>query len=641
MVGRFRFSSLEKRAGIVRLEESDAPVLIEPKQIGSSLEKHFHGWESWCDLLAGGAVVFNDAVIPPLSRSSSVMRGVLIAMLLTHPAWAQVGSELAPRALPSDREAQLPFEARPAAEAGEKDDSRVLVDRLREIRLRVEDDDGAAVESRVGGRGVVGLQGVTVEPGDLAEALAKFLGDPLTENGLELMIEVVLQHYDRHGHPVTEVFAPEQDLAEGRILLETVEGRVGLVAMEGVPAGMREQLARGVLLEPGALLRRNELQEQLDWFNRNPFRPAGLYAAPGAAPGEADLVLGFSSQRPWRVYAGYENSGAEAAGENRYLLGLNWGNAFGLDQLVSYQFTAGDRLDQLQAHAVTWEIPLHRWHHFLRWSGSWASIETDTTSAGTTVTSSGTSWQVSGMYGAQLPRWFGFRNEVALGAEFKSSDNFLVFGGTDAHPGSLVEVAQLRADYRAVRQLESATLALDASMVASPGGLSGRNDDEAFALFRDGADASYLYGRAGATWVQRLPGDWSVQARGEAQLATGALLPTEQFALGGHATVRGYEERDVLSDHGYVLSVELRAPALSFSSGPSGDLQIQLLGFLDHGTGWRDESGPSQEARQSLSSLGLGARLQAGSHLSLRVDLAAPLGGESGLRGHFGLTLAY
>ena len=116
----------------------------------------------------------------------------------------------------------------------------------------------------------------------------------------------------------------------------------------------------------------------------------------------------------------------------------------------------------------------------------------------------------------------------------------------------MVEVVQFRADYRATRQFDNGALELQASLVGGPGGLSGRNDDEDFAQFRVGADASYLYGRAKATWVRRLPKEWTLRATGQVQIASGALLPTEQFGLGGHATVRGIDERDFLADHGLV-----------------------------------------------------------------------------------------
>jgi hemolysin activation/secretion protein len=569
------------------------------------------------------------------------MRGIVTIIFATAlVAQAQWDTELAPRVLEGGQEGKLPFAEREEAEQTGVDDSAVLIGHLGTNELNG-GQDGAVFQLGVHHVGDVMGRGLTVDTGELGEKLLPFLGRPLTELGLDRLIDTVLRYYETNDRPVTDVFAPAQDLSGGSILLEVIEGRVGSVGLQSGGLFNDELLAGAVRLQQGEPLLTSELQGHLDWFNRNPFRPAALYAAPGLGEGEADIVFAFTERRPWRVYAAYENSGAEAAGEHRYLAGFNWGNAFGLDHTLNYQFTTGESLEKLSAHAVSWEIPIHPWHHFVQLSGSWANISTESTSAGVKVVSEGTSWQLGGAYGIQLPRWNEFKQEISFGAEYKSSDNFLVFGGDDAHPGSVVDVVQFRTDYRASRRLETGALELQASLVGGPGGLSGRNEDSDFAKFRAGAASTYLYGRVQATWVRRLPKGWTLRTKGQLQLASGALLPTEQLALGGHATVRGYEEREFLGDHGYALSAELRAPALEVPTGKLLPTQLQILGFVDHGRGWRDESAVGQDASRSFTSMGIGARAQAGSHLSVRADLGVPLESRSGLRGHLGVTVSF
>jgi hemolysin activation/secretion protein len=565
---------------------------------------------------------------------------ILWASFLVVQAHAQIGSELAPRELEKGREGKLSFGEREAVIQEGVDESAVLMRRLGAIELNG-GEEGSLFHFDVTHVGEVRGQGLTVELDGLGEALLSFLGRPLTENGLDRLLETVLRYYEAHDRPVTDAFAPVQDLKDGTLLLEVIEGRIGTLGIQSGDIFNDELLAGAVQLDAGDPLLSSDLQEHLDWFNRNPFRPAALYAAPGVGEGDADIVFAFTERRPWRGYAGYENSGAEAAGESRYLLGFNWGNAFGLDQVINYQFTMGGSLEELSAHALGWELPIHPWHHFVRLSGSFADLSTESRSAGMKVISQGTSWQLGGAYGIQLRRWKNFKQEVSFGAEFKSSDNFLVFGGGDAHPGSLVEVLQLRTDYRASRQFKSGALEVRASLVGSPGGLSGRNEDEDFARFRAGAESGYLYGRAQAIWVHRLPKGWSLRTRGQLQLASGSLLPTEQLALGGHTTVRGYEEREFLGDHGYGLSAEVRAPAIEVPIGAWLPTQVQLLSFLDHGTGWRDETGVGEEASKSFTSLGMGARVQAGSAMSIRGDLGVPLEEGGGVRAHLGVTVSF
>ena len=179
---------------------------------------------------------------------------------------------------------------------------------------------------------------------------------------------------------------------------------------------------------------------------------------------------------------------------------------------------------------------------------------------------------------------------------------------------------------------------MSAAIVGSPGQLSARNSGENFRQFRSGAEANYLYGRAQAAWTCRLPGAWALRTGGQFQLGTGALLPTEQLAMGGHSSVRGFGEREYLADRGYTVSTEVRAPAMRLPVGG----EVQFLGFLDHGRGWRDE--PVQGGvgeRGTLTSAGAGVRLQLGKYFKLRADLGVPLGGGDGSKAHIGVTGAF
>ena len=555
--------------------------------------------------------------------------------------FAQDGSEFVPRGLGAQSEGRLPFGKREAVAPVKSENPVVLVPKLMGIRL-VGSGDASGVELKVPGLfgdGRVETVGLTVRLYGLAKVLAPFMGAPLTESSLDRLIETVLRYYEGEDRPVTDIVVPDQDLTEGTIEMVVVDGVVGSVGMQTGGIFNDELLSEAIHLQRGEILLSSELQRHLDWFNRNPFRPAALYAAPGKNQGEADLVFALSERRPWRVYGGYENSGAEVSGEHRFLTGFNWGDAFGHDTLLSYQFTSAESPEELSAHAVSLEIPFHSRHQFLRLNGSLADISTEGYLAGILVESSGSSWQLGASYGFQFDRWEDFRQEASIGIEFKSSDNFLVYGGIFGGSDAGVEVVQFRADYRASRQFgQRGRLAVSAAIVGSPGQLSARNSGENFRQFRSGAEANYLYGRAQAAWTCRLPGAWALRTGGQFQLGTGALLPTEQLAMGGHSSVRGFGEREYLADRGYTVSTEVRAPAMRLPVGG----EVQFLGFLDHGRGWRDE--PVQGGvgeRGTLTSAGAGVRLQLGKYFKLRADLGVPLGGGDGSKAHIGVTGAF
>lgn len=74
--------------------------------------------------------------------------------------------------------------------------------------------------------------------------------------------------------------------------------------------------------------------------------------------------------------------------------------------------------------------------------------------------------------------------------------------------------------------------------------------------------------------------DAQVVLRGAGQYASSPLLPTEQFAVGGFDTVRGYRENFLVRDRGVVGSVELRVPVLSTRTGES---VLTAVPFVDVG----------------------------------------------------------
>jgi hemolysin activation/secretion protein len=120
--------------------------------------------------------------------------------------------------------------------------------------------------------------------------------------------------------------------------------------------------------------------------------------------------------------------------------------------------------------------------------------------------------------------------------------------------------------------------------------------------------------------VRRLDEDSLFLIRGDLQLAGGALVPLEQFSLGGITNVRGYRQDLLLSDSGFFLSSEVRLPIFKISKIKG---VLQLTPFVDFGTAWnRDEEKIDPD---TLVSVGVGLNWQQGDRLNARIDWGIPL----------------
>ena len=67
---------------------------------------------------------------------------------------------------------------------------------------------------------------------------------------------------------------------------------------------------------------------------------------------QVKFELNVNDRIPFRPYAGYEDSGTRFTGEDRFLAGFNWGNVFGLDQQLNYQYATDAKFDLVQANLV-------------------------------------------------------------------------------------------------------------------------------------------------------------------------------------------------------------------------------------------------------------------------------------------------
>jgi hemolysin activation/secretion protein len=239
---------------------------------------------------------------------------------------------------------------------------------------------------------------------------------------------------------------------------------------------------------------------------------------------------------------------------------------------------------------------------------------------------------------------------VAVGFDFKRSDNNLLAGGTNVLQNSSTDISQFVLSYTGMLPDPLGRTSFGLEFNYSPGNFLGANTDADFGKLRNGAKANYFYTRINATRLTKLPWDFSWVINGWAQFSTERLLPSEELALGGYNTVRGYDERVVTGDNGWIVSNEIRTPAMLLGNIleiREGRDELQFLGFFDCGgvrvvhANTSDGSNPNK----TLLSAGAGLRYTVSRHLSFRCDYGFPLAekaiNERSSRVHLGALLSF
>lgn len=132
-------------------------------------------------------------------------------------------------------------------------------------------------------------------------------------------------------------------------------------------------------------------------------------------------------------------------------------------------------------------------------------------------------------------------------------------------------------------------------------------------------DNEFLALQGQAQWVRLLAPNTLLVLNGELQFASDALVPAEQFRLGGANGVRGYRQDLSLTDNGFLATAEVRLPIYRH---PVRSYQLQITPFLEFGAGWNTRN--PTPANNVLASIGTGLVWQQ-PNLIARIDWGIPL----------------
>jgi hemolysin activation/secretion protein len=123
-----------------------------------------------------------------------------------------------------------------------------------------------------------------------------------------------------------------------------------------------------------------------------------------------------------------------------------------------------------------------------------------------------------------------------------------------------------------------------------------------------------------ATRIQQLNETWSLRLATAGQLASTALLASQEFNLGGQLFGRGYDTADISGDNGIAGSLELRFDHKLNNEILKG---VQLYSFIDGGAARDFRGGPDSVA--SLASAGGGVRFLFAGDMHADIGAAVPL----------------
>ena len=421
--------------------------------------------------------------------------------------------------------------------------------------------------------------------------------------------------YVNRGYISSGAVIPKQSLADGILEVYINEGQLTDIRVE-TDGRFRGEIIRN-RIRHGASGPVNvfKLDEQLQFLQQDPrTRYVEAELAPGEKPGQSVLNLNLYENKPYRAHFEASNYQSPAIGSWRGVAQVDYLNLTGVGDKIGTGFRFSEGLWEVSGR---YDIPLNARNTVLSLYAR--TVESEIVEEPFERIDIESNSQTYGLTLEQpISRTIQSQASLFLTGEWRRSKSFLFGSGfsfVDGPEEGASKIAVVRTGfnlvYRSQRQVLAArsTISLGIDILEATDSSGDTPDGQFFSWFGQAQWARHL-GVLNSQLIVRL----------DSQLSNSALLGLEQFAIGGHSTVRGYRENTLVRDNGVIASVEMRVPVLKRISGVS---ILEVSPFFDWGHSWntnRDEQG-----LKTLASLGIGARFSPKDTLHFEIQWAEEL----------------
>jgi len=386
---------------------------------------------------------------------------------------------------------------------------------------------------------------------ELLRAIGPVQGKTYDFAGLSALADQVSAQYRSAGYPFARAYLPQQDLQQGVLHIQVLEGRYGQITAHGDPelSGPGQRFLSP--LKPGGVIESHELERVTLILDDQPGVKSIPVVKPGREVGTGDLAVEVRRDHRYAGDAGIDNDGNRYTGRTRAHVNLDIDSPLTLgDQLVLQAMVTDERM---WFGAANYAMPLNAYglrgkigysHSYYTLADSFAALNAtgtaDVTSAGLSypvVRSQRLNLTLSGMLehkrlhdrqGATSTHSDKGSNSLPIALNFDVRDTLLnggiSYGAVSWTPGHL--------------QLDADLAPADAATARTAGQFSKLNVD--LARIQSLSEGLDLYGRISAQWASK------------------NLDSSQKFGLGGRNGVRAYPSGEGYGDSGALVQIELR-----------------------------------------------------------------------------------
>jgi len=415
-----------------------------------------------------------------------------------------------------------------------------------------------------------------------------------------------------------------------------------------------EEIRQESPVQPGDVLRRDEIDRYVYWLSRHPGRRADVAVSPGTDPGQMNLDLLISESKPWTAYYQFSNTGTEETDEYRHRFGFVHNQLTNNDDVLMIDYiTSG--FDESHAIIPSYEAPLFDIDRTrFRVHGTYSEF-TASEVGFADESFEGDEWSAGGDLIFNVGQWNEAFLDLVVGAKWQNvrvNNNIIGEEGEDdfflPHVGLEFERVNETSTFLASIDYEiniSDIAGTDSEELTRLGRLFA--DEDAMRMTFDGTYSFFL---EPLLWTEQwedpntpssstLAHELAFSVKGQYAFDT-RLNPQRQRTVGGLFSARGYDESLLAGDTVFIANAEYRfhLPRM-FTPDPEPDelfgepfrwapqnvygrpdWNLMFRGFFDYASVHFADREPAFEDQTDFASAGVGVEFTFKRNLSLRLD---------------------
>ncbi len=400
----------------------------------------------------------------------------------------------------------------------------------------------------------VSIEGATAVPSDLiAETYRPYIGTTVSQADLVAIANKISEQYRKAGYHLSRAIVPVQDIRNGRVRVKVIEGKIGEIAVKGDDTDrfrVRSLLYVITAEHPSQL---KTLERSLLLVNERP----GVRIADtaleeiGVATGNFRLIIEVET---WRIYVavGIDNWGPSAAGPlQSYLLAAFNSYFIAGDTLGIELSTIPDATRELRFSRLFYDVPVGTDGARFGAIASYGETQPGDERRQLADRAFIESFEFRGSITPLQTQQSSLRLTATAGFTNESDADMLATNYKDrVRTIGIIADAQMRDDFGGWNYLTTGIHQ----------GLNIFDASQKGDLLTSRINASAQFTRLDFSFsrIQKLSEEWSLKLSAVGQWASGPLLSSQKFYLGGAAFGRGYDSGEVSGDDGIAGSLELR-----------------------------------------------------------------------------------